>query len=109
MILAAEEHILGLKDGKKRYINEVTALSKAFAIAIPHDQAMDATDEVSFFQAVKARLAKFDSTGAGRTDDEIETTKIGKPQDGTPFTNHPIGSRLLITNKQTTYQHLSHK
>lgn len=74
MILAAEEHILGLQDGKKRYINEVTALSKAFAIAIPHDEAMDAKDEVSFFQAVKARLAKFDGTGAGRTDEEIETT-----------------------------------
>jgi type I restriction enzyme R subunit len=74
MILSAEEHILGLEDGKKRYINEVTALSKAFAIAIPHDQAMDAKDEVSFFQAVKARLAKFDGTGSGRTDEEIETT-----------------------------------
>lgn len=74
MILAAEEHILGLEDGKKRYINEVTALSKAFAIAIPHDQAMDAKDEVSFFQAVKARLAKFDGTGSGKTDEEIETT-----------------------------------
>lgn len=74
LILAAEEHILGLEDGKKRYINEVTALSKAFAIAIPHDQALDAKDEVSFFQAVKARLAKFDGTGSGRTDEEIETT-----------------------------------
>ncbi len=74
MILAAEEHILGLEDGKKRYINEVTALSKAFAIAVPHEQAMDVKDEVSFFQAVKARLAKFDGTGLGRTDEEIETT-----------------------------------
>lgn len=74
IILAAEEHILSLKDGKKRYINEVTALSKAFAIAIPHDQAMDAKDEVSFFQAVKARLAKFDGTGSGKTDEEVETT-----------------------------------
>ena len=74
LILAAEEHILGLDDGKKRYINEVTALSKAFAIAIPHDAAMDAKDEIAFFQAVKARLAKFDATGAGRTDEEIETT-----------------------------------
>lgn len=74
IILAAEEHILGLEDGKKRYINEVTALSKVFAIAIPHEQAMDVKDEISFFQAVKARLAKFDSTGSGRTDDEIETT-----------------------------------
>jgi len=74
MILSAEEHILGLEDGKKRYINEVTALSKSFAIAIPHEQAMDVKDEVSFFQAVKARLAKFDVTGTGRTDEEIETT-----------------------------------
>ncbi len=74
MILAAEEHILGLQDGKKRYINEVAALSKAFAIAIPHDQAMDAKDEVSFFQAIKARLAKFDGNGSGKTDEEIETT-----------------------------------
>lgn len=74
LILAAEEHILGLEDGKKRYINEVAALSKAFAIAIPHDQAMDAKDEISFFQAVKARLAKFDGSGTGKTDEEIETT-----------------------------------
>jgi len=74
LILAAEEHILGLDDGKKRYINEVTALSQAFAIAIPHEQAMDAKDEVAFFQAVKARLAKFDGTGSGKTNEEIETT-----------------------------------
>ncbi|MDD3944889.1 MAG: type I restriction endonuclease subunit R [Bacteroidales bacterium] len=74
IILAAEEHILGLEDGKKRYINEVTALSKAFAIAIPHEQAMDVKDEVAFFQAVKARLAKFDGSGKGKTDEEIETT-----------------------------------
>ena len=35
---------------------------------------MDAKDEVAFFQAVKARLAKFDGSGAGRTNEEIETT-----------------------------------
>jgi type I restriction enzyme, R subunit len=74
LILAAEEHILGIDEGKRRYINEVTALSQAFAIAIPHEQAMDAKDEVAFFQAVKARLAKFDSTGTGKTNEEIETT-----------------------------------
>lgn len=74
MILNAEDHILGLENGKKRYIDEVTALSKAFAIAIPHEQAMDAKDEISFFQAVKARLAKFDTTESGKTDEEIETT-----------------------------------
>ncbi|MDY0387533.1 MAG: type I restriction endonuclease subunit R [Methanolobus sp.] len=73
IILEAEEHILGLESGKKRYIDEVTALSKAFSLAIPHEQAMDVKDEISFYQAVKARLVKFDSTGTGKTDEEIET------------------------------------
>lgn len=73
LILAAEEHILGQENGKKRFIDEVTALSSALSIAIPHEQAMDAKEEIAFFQAVKARLAKFDITGSGRTDEEIET------------------------------------
>ena len=59
--------ILGLENGRKRYINEVTALSRTFAIAIPHEQAMDVKDEVAFFQAVKARLVKFEGTGTGKT------------------------------------------
>lgn len=74
IILAAEEHILGLENGKKRFVDEVTALAKAFAIAIPHEQAMDIKEEVSFFQAVKARLSKFDRTGTGKSDEEIEST-----------------------------------
>lgn len=74
LILEAEEHVLGLEDGKKRYINEVTALSSAFAIAVPHDEAMDVKDEVSFFQAVKSRLVKFSGTGGGLSDEEMETT-----------------------------------
>ncbi len=73
LILSAEEHILGLDNGKKRYVDEVAALSKAFAIAIPHEQAMDVKDEVAFFQAVKARLVKFETAGPGKTDEELET------------------------------------
>lgn len=73
IILSAEEHILSLENGRKRFIDEVTALSKAFSIAIPHEQAMAVKDEVAFYQAVKARLVKFDTTGTSRTDEEIET------------------------------------
>ena len=73
LILAAEDHILGLENGKKRFVDEVAALSKAFAIAIPHERAMDIKDEVAFFQAVKARLVKFDATGTGRSDEEMES------------------------------------
>lgn len=74
IILAAEDFIIGLDNGKKRFINEVTSLSKVFAIAIPHEEAVDVKDEVAFFQAVKARLVKFETTGSGRSNEELETT-----------------------------------
>jgi type I restriction enzyme R subunit len=73
IILQAEEHILGLADGKNRYINEVTLLSKAFALSIPNEKALVVKDEVAFFQAVKARLVKFAGDGIGRSDIDIET------------------------------------
>ncbi|MFZ1291227.1 MAG: type I restriction endonuclease subunit R [Melioribacteraceae bacterium] len=87
IILAAEEHILSLDKGKKRFIDEVSALSRAFAIAIPHDQALDVKDEVAFFQAVKARLQKFDTTGTGKTQEEIETAI------------HQVIDQALVTDK----------
>lgn len=65
IILQAEEHILGLIDGKKRFINEVTLLSQAFALAVPNEDAMELKDDIAFFQAVKARLVKFEGVGGG--------------------------------------------
>jgi type I restriction enzyme R subunit len=73
IILEAENHILGLENGKKRLQDEVTALSKAFAIAIPHEKALDAKDEIAFFQAIKARLSKFESARSGHSDEDTET------------------------------------
>ncbi|BAF70809.1 type I restriction endonuclease subunit R [Nitratiruptor sp. SB155-2] len=59
IILEVEDFILGLENGKKRFIDAVTALSKAFSLAVPHSEAMKIKDEVAFFQAVKSRLIKF--------------------------------------------------
>jgi len=73
IILAAEEHILSQENGKKRFIDEVTALSRAFSIAVPHEKAMNIKDEIAFFQAVKSRLIKFENTGTGKTSEEMET------------------------------------
>lgn len=73
IILQSEEHILGLEDGKTRFIREVTLLSQAFALSIPHERAMEIKDDIAFFQAVKARLVKFEGTGTGKSDIEIET------------------------------------
>jgi type I restriction enzyme R subunit len=75
MLVEAQDFLLGIADGKERFCKEVNALSKAFALAVPSQEAMEAKDEVAFFQAVKARLAKFDESGGrgGRTSAEIES------------------------------------
>jgi len=73
IILQAEEHILGLQDGKYRFVREVTLLSQAFALAIPHEAALEAKDEIALFQAVKARLVKFEGSGNGRSDADMES------------------------------------
>ena len=72
-IAAAMEHILQMEDGKKRYLTEVTALSKAFALAVPHEEALRIRDEVGFFQEVRAGLAKATVEGEGKTLEEMDT------------------------------------
>jgi type I restriction enzyme R subunit len=67
------EHILQLEDGKKRYLAEVTALSKAFALAVPHEEALKIRDEVGFFQEVRAGLAKATVEGEGKSPEEMDT------------------------------------
>jgi type I site-specific restriction-modification system R (restriction) subunit/very-short-patch-repair endonuclease len=74
IILQTEEHILGLKEGKERFIREVSLLSQALSLCITKEEVQPHLPEVAFFQAVKARIAKFDTpSGGGRTDFEIET------------------------------------
>lgn len=73
IILTSEEHVISVKEGKERFIREVTLLSKVFALSKSSPEAESVAAEVSFFQAVKARLAKFESNGSGRSDEEIET------------------------------------
>jgi type I restriction enzyme R subunit len=73
IILESQEYILGLEDGKNRFTKHVDLLSKSFALSVPHLKAMEIKDEVGFFQAIKARLVKFEPTGSGKSDAEIDT------------------------------------
>lgn len=73
IILEAQEHVLSLEDGKNRFVRNVDLLSKSFALSVPSLAAMNIKDEVGFFQAVKARLVKFEPAGSGKSDEEIET------------------------------------
>ncbi|QDT55948.1 Type-1 restriction enzyme R protein [Caulifigura coniformis] len=63
---AAQEHVLQQQDGKQRFVKAVSDLSKAFALAVPSDAALEKTGDVAFFQGVSAVLAK--STAEGKPD-----------------------------------------
>jgi type I restriction enzyme R subunit len=64
LLPAAQEHVLAQEGGKDRIIQLVTELSKAFALAVPHDEAIRIRDDVGFFQAVRTAITK--STASDR-------------------------------------------
>ena len=77
-ILDASNYILGLKDedgvtGKKRFTYNVTRLSQAFGLVGTTPEAKDVRDDLAFFQAIKARFAKFDESSKKKSNEEIET------------------------------------
>ncbi len=71
LLPAAQEHILAQKDGKDRCVGAVRELSQAFALSVPHGEALRIRDDVAFFQAVKAVLAKR-APGDARPEEDIE-------------------------------------
>ena len=71
LLPAAQEHILALEDGKNRLLRSVTELSQAFALAVPHEEAMRIRDDVGFFQAVRAVLAK-GGPGEHKTNEDLD-------------------------------------
>ncbi len=66
LILQAEDFILGVDDGKNRYVREVSLLGQAYALAKPDPATFENAEEIAFFQAVKARLTKFETGGNGK-------------------------------------------
>ncbi|MGH7297497.1 MAG: type I restriction endonuclease subunit R, partial [Polyangiaceae bacterium] len=64
------EHVLAQEDGKARFLKGVTELSRAFALAVPHEDALAVRDDVEFFQALRAALAK--TTASGRDGEELD-------------------------------------
>jgi type I restriction enzyme, R subunit len=58
LIPAGQEHILEQEDGKKRWVQAITELSRAFALCAATDSATQIRDDVSFFQALQAALNK---------------------------------------------------
>ncbi len=71
LLPAGQEHILEQEDGKKRWIQVVTELSRAFALCAASDEATEIRDDVSFFQALQAALNK-QSGGSRKTPEQID-------------------------------------
>ena len=72
VLLGAQNFILANEKLKERYLNEVTVLSKLFAMSIPSPDAEVLKDGIAFFQAVKSRINKFAGAGV-KSDFEVET------------------------------------
>lgn len=58
---------------KERFLSEVTALSKVHSLAVPHPDAIAASELISFFQAIQASFRKLDGSNQGLSNREIET------------------------------------
>jgi type I restriction enzyme R subunit len=58
LIPAAQQHIYEQQDGKPRFVQVVTDLSRAFALCAASDEATEIRDDISFFQAVQSALKK---------------------------------------------------
>ena len=71
LLPAAQEHILQQENGKDRCLHAVRELSQAFALAVPHAEALRIRDDVGFFQAVQAVLAKR-APGDARPEEELD-------------------------------------
>ena len=72
LLPAALEHILAQENGKERYLQVVRDLAQAFALSVPHPDAIAIRDDVGFFQAIRAQLSKR-APGEVRSDEEMDS------------------------------------
>jgi len=88
LLPAAMEHILSLKngDGKKRFLDNLTSLNKAFSLATPHEDALAIRDDLAFFQVVRAGFIK-------------STPKVGKSIEDIEHAIRQLISRAVISDE----------
>ncbi|MDH5517834.1 MAG: type I restriction endonuclease subunit R [Gammaproteobacteria bacterium] len=70
LLPGAMNHVLGLEDGKKRFLDVMAAISKAYTLCGTMDEADGLKKEIAFLSAVKSAISKFTSIDKRRTDEE---------------------------------------
>ncbi|MFM9879173.1 MAG: type I restriction endonuclease subunit R [Burkholderiaceae bacterium] len=64
LLLPAANFVLGLEEGKKRWADVVLGITKAFSLCGTLDDAALLREEIAFFQAIKAVIAKATTSDA---------------------------------------------
>jgi type I restriction enzyme, R subunit len=70
LLVPVANHILGLKDGKQRFLDAMLAVSKAFSLCSTLDEVSTLRTEIAFFAAVKAAIVKFTTADRKRSDED---------------------------------------
>lgn len=68
LLVPVANHILGLKDGKQRFLDAMLAVSKAFSLCSTLDETAALRTEIAFFAAIKAAIVKFTTVDRKRSD-----------------------------------------
>ena len=70
LLAPAANHILGLDDGKKRFLDVMASVTKAYSLCGTLDEAAELRHEIAFFSAIRAALVKHGKVGGKLSEDE---------------------------------------
>jgi type I restriction enzyme R subunit len=70
ILVLAANHVLGLKDGKKRFLDVMAAITKAFSLCGTLDEAAPLRMEIAFFSAIKAAIVKYTTVDTKRLEED---------------------------------------
>ncbi|WP_335986983.1 MULTISPECIES: type I restriction endonuclease subunit R [Acinetobacter] len=74
LIIPAANYVLSLKDGKKRFLDLVLAINKAFSLCSTLDEAKNLHKEIAFYSAIKAVISKHTSVDRKLLQTEKDST-----------------------------------
>ena len=70
LLVPAANQLLGLKDGKTRFLDVMASVTKAYSLCGTLDEAKALRTEIAFFSAIKAAILKYTTVDRKHTEDE---------------------------------------
>ncbi|BCS54581.1 type I restriction endonuclease subunit R [Geobacter sp. SVR] len=70
ILILAANHILGVRDGKKRFLDAMAAITRAFSLCGTLDEAEPLRKEIAFFAAIRAAIVKHTTVDIKLTEEQ---------------------------------------